>query len=42
MSMFRLIKAADEVGARLVSVRGPGRPVDLGVVRACCLFLVRA
>ena len=34
--MFRLIKAADEVGAR------PGRSVDLGVVRAFCLFLVRA
>ena len=51
MSMFRLIKASNEGGARLVLVRvragrliwgwcalgvgaRPGRPADLGVVRA--------
>ena len=42
MSMFRVIKAADEVGACLGLVRVRAGRLIWGVVRPCCLFLVRA
>ncbi len=42
MSMFRLIKTADEGGSCLGLVRVRAGRLIWGVVRACCLFLVRA